>query len=163
MSERGEDLPERGAGGEPVPSPAGGAGAAQPAGARLSGRLGARDSPGARRRLPPPDRVRVVVYLDRRALEDLALIVAHRHGAEGPWTRSAVVRRAVAWYLAKEADWLVRQRRAEQLRRRQTEELEALRAIPREERERLHREQLIRLAVAIATDQDTDEAGGRNR
>jgi Ribbon-helix-helix protein, copG family len=49
--------------------------------------------------------VQVRVTLDESQLERLELIVAYRRGKR---TRSAVVREAIEWQLAKEAAWLLR-------------------------------------------------------
>jgi hypothetical protein len=89
----------------------------------------------------------VTVWLDRKAVEDLQLLARYRHGEA---SRSATVRRAVEWLLAKEAAWLTRERRAEQLRQDAAAELRRALALPRDERERLDREATIAGAVKIA-------------
>ena len=62
----------------------------------------------------PEPRIRVVVYLDRAALEDLEDLIHYRHGHN---SRSAVVREAIMWLRAKEAGWLLRAERAAAKRR----------------------------------------------
>lgn len=78
-------------------------------------------------------RVRVVVWLDEDVLERLELLVAYREG--GPRSRSAVVRHAVAWLVAREAVWICRRQAYERV---QSARLVAEFA----ERERLEREQV---------------------
>lgn len=90
--------------------------------------------------LHPAPLVRVVVYLEQRALEDLELIARHRHG---PRSRSQIVREAIDWQLAKEAGWLLGARRQRARRRREAAELAAARELPREVRDDLAREQLV--------------------
>jgi len=121
------------------------------------GRLGARDAPGFAQPLPPAERIKVHVVLERHQLEDLELLVRHRHGAH---SRSAVIRLAVRWYLAKEAEWLIRERGAEQHRREREAELERARTTPREERDRLDGQARIRTAVEIAGGGDLVGDGG---
>lgn len=108
----------------------------------------------ARSPLPPPERVSVHVVLDRRQLEDLELLVRYRHGERH--SRSAVIRRAVGWYLAKEAVWLVRQRRAEAARQARAAELERARRLPREDRGASDRADLVRRAVDLAREAHRD-------
>jgi hypothetical protein len=91
-------------------------------------------------------RIRVVVYLEPRALEDLELLV--RYG-RGPHTRSAIVREAIDWLRAKEAAWLLGYRRQAERRQRERDELDAARKLPREDRDRNDRERVIAQAVAI--------------
>jgi hypothetical protein len=95
-------------------------------------------------------RIPVTVWLDEAELVDLELLVRHRHG---PHSRSAVVRLAVEWLCAKEAGWLVRARRAEERRRQAEAELQAALRTPREERDRLDRNALIRRAVDLVSEQ----------
>lgn len=63
-------------------------------------------------------RVRIVVWLDAQAVDDLADIIAFRRGRQ---SRSAVVREAVTWLLAKQAAWLLRERAANDRRRCEAE------------------------------------------
>jgi Arc/MetJ-type ribon-helix-helix transcriptional regulator len=71
-------------------------------------------------------RMPVTVWLDEAQLADLELLVNYRHG---PHSRSAVVRRAVERLFGKEAAWLIRARRAEQLRRQAEAELPFIAAV----------------------------------
>ncbi|HEX4345667.1 MAG TPA: hypothetical protein VHZ31_08905 [Solirubrobacteraceae bacterium] len=48
-----------------------------------------------------------MVWLDRERVDELQRIASYRHGRQ---TRSAVVREAVTWLLAREAAYLLRQR-----------------------------------------------------
>ena len=93
------------------------------------------------------DRVRVVVYLDRAALEDLELLVGYRHGVS---SRSEVVRQAVMWLRAKEAAWLLRARSYERHQAARLAEDERARKLSREERERVDEQAAIAEAVRLA-------------
>jgi hypothetical protein len=99
------------------------------------------------RALEKPRRIRVDVYLDADAVADLELFVAYRRGK---LTRSAVVREAVDWLRAKEAEWLVGRRRYEQLRRVEVERDEIARTTSWAERDRRAQEdKLERARVAV--------------
>lgn len=91
--------------------------------------------------------VRVVVYLERSAIEDLELIMRYRHGVG---SRSQVVREAVMAMRAREAAYLARARAQRERRRQEAADLEAARSSTREERERASTEELVAGAVAIA-------------
>jgi hypothetical protein len=91
--------------------------------------------------------VRVVVYLERRAIEDLQLLVRYRHGAG---SRSEIVREAVLAMRAREAAYLVRARRWEERRRREAAE----RDCSRSERDQLAELELVAEAVRIASGGD---------
>lgn len=95
--------------------------------------------------------VRVVVYLERRAVEDLELLMRYRHGVA---SRSQAVREAVLAMRAREAAYLVRARGQEERRRQEAAELEAARSLSREERERAGTECLVAEALAIAREAD---------
>ncbi|HWE07808.1 MAG TPA: hypothetical protein VG325_00545 [Solirubrobacteraceae bacterium] len=103
--------------------------------------------PPAPRRYRPNGRaplVRVVVWLDAAALEDLELLARYRHGGQ---SRSAVVRGAVDWLRAKEAAWLMRSRRQHELRAQEAAELAQALSAP--ERERLEAEALLDAAIDV--------------
>lgn len=90
-------------------------------------------------------RVRVVVWLDPSVLERLELLV--RYKPDGPRSRSAVVREACAWLMAREVVSLCRYEACEQERERRA----ALDAAPSPvERERLAGEELVERALRIA-------------
>lgn len=91
--------------------------------------------------------VRVVVYLKRRAIEDLELLMRYRHDVR---SRSEVVREAVLALRAREAAFLMRARDNDERRRRKAAELER----PREERDRVAASELVAEAVAIARQAD---------
>jgi hypothetical protein len=98
-----------------------------------------------------PPLVRVVVYLELVALEDLELLVRYRRGGS---TRSAIVREAIGWLRAREAAWLIRAKRQEELQaRRATEDARAV-AIARADRDRMAVEQLVDQAVVIVREGD---------
>jgi hypothetical protein len=98
-----------------------------------------------------PPLVRVVVYLELTALEDLELLVHYRRGGS---TRSAIVREAISWLRAREAAWLIRTKRQQQLQtRRAAEDARAL-AMARADRDRIAVEQLVDQALAIVRDDD---------
>lgn len=93
------------------------------------------------------ERVRVVVWLERGQIEDLQVILSVRRGRV---TRSAVVREAVGWLLAREANSLVRHRQvAARRRQREAEEARAVR-LSRAEREDVEAERVRELALEIA-------------
>lgn len=91
--------------------------------------------------------VRVVVYLERAAIEDLELIRRYRHG---PQSRSEVVREAVSWLRAKEARWLLGARRQAERREREAAELQAARERSWEQREREALDVMCTEAVEVA-------------
>jgi hypothetical protein len=102
--------------------------------------------------------VRVVVLLERGALEDLEVLCRHHYGAE---TRSAVVRRAVGLLLAREALQVVRghdvdRRRAE----RAAEEARAL-VVSRELRDEQRAAATVEGALRVAgrTARNVSEGG----
>jgi hypothetical protein len=98
-----------------------------------------------------PPLVRVVVYLELTALEDLELLVHYRRGGS---TRSAIVREAISWLRAREAAWLIRAKHQERVQaRRAAEDARAL-AIARADRDRIAVEQLVDQALAIAREGD---------
>jgi len=95
-----------------------------------------------------PQRVRVVVWLDPSVLERLEIIVRDKPG--GPRTRSAVVREACMWLMAKEAAWLVRREQVQaDQQRRAREDADAL-ATARAERERGRDLDVVAQALDIA-------------
>jgi hypothetical protein len=91
--------------------------------------------------------VRVVVYVDQGALEDLELLVRYRFG---PRSRSAVVREAIGWLRAKEASWLLEARRRARVDRERADREAVEASRPREERERLEAEEAVASALAMA-------------
>lgn len=91
-------------------------------------------------------RVRVVVWLDPDVLERLQVIVAEKPG--GPRTRSAVVREACMWLLAREAAWLLRR---EHYRRVQAERQAPVKRRPADRR-RVDELDAIEQALRIARD-----------
>jgi hypothetical protein len=102
------------------------------------------------------ERVRVVVWLDRGQVEDLELLLRHRRRVR---TKSAAVREAVAWLLAREAATLVRWRDADERRqRREAEERWAI-EVAREERERCEAQAVLDEALWIAKRTDEHDGG----
>jgi len=91
--------------------------------------------------------IRVVVYLDRRTLEDLEFLVEHRLGGS---SRSAVVRRAIEREIVKHADLILRARWREERLRREADELARARELSAEDRERRARQELVSEALEIA-------------
>ena len=104
---------------------------------------------------PPQRRIRVVVWLDAGSLERLETIVRHRRG---PRSRSAVVREAVGWLLAREAAWLLRQQAAEDGRRRREADLQLALAIPRQQRDELDVQAAIAAALRLVADRAREDA-----
>lgn len=102
----------------------------------------------ARRDYEPEQLVRVVVYLPQRAIEDLELLRLYRHGRE---SRSQVVREAVMWLRAREAAWILSQRRAQAKRERERAELEAMRGQGAIERKRQTDEDRVDEAVDVVS------------
>jgi len=92
------------------------------------------------------DLVRVHLVLKREALEDLERLVRYRHGGR---SRSEVVREAISWLRAKEAAWLLRARRQEELQAKALAELEAARGMGAIERQRLREEEALSAALRI--------------
>ena len=102
-----------------------------------------------RRAVPSADLVRVVVLVERQALDDLRLIAEFRYG--GRVSRSAVISESVRWLRAREARNLVRWHRIEAERRARAElDAQAL-ALSREQRDELAAERTLHAARAIAT------------
>jgi hypothetical protein len=97
--------------------------------------------------------VRVVVVLDRAALEDLEVMVRHRHRGA---SRSEVVGHAVMWLRAKEATWLLRIKAAEERAARLAEEERRRVAFDRGEWERVKEEASVADAVQWVTGDDCD-------
>lgn len=95
--------------------------------------------------------VRVVVYLELTAVEDLELLVRYRRGGS---TRSAIVREAISWLRAREAAWLIRAKRQKQLQARRAAEDARAATIARADRDRMAVEQLVDQATAIAREAD---------
>lgn len=95
--------------------------------------------------------VRVVVYLELAALEDLELLVRYRRGGA---TRSAVVREAIDWLRARHAAWLIRAKRQERVQARRAAEDARAVAITGADRDRIAVEQLVDQALAIAREGD---------
>jgi hypothetical protein len=91
----------------------------------------------------------VVVWLDRRSLEELEVIIEYRHGRK---SRSAVVREAVDWLLTKEAGWLLRRRRQDELREREAQLDAEAQLRSAEERAMLNWRATIDHALEIARD-----------
>jgi Arc/MetJ-type ribon-helix-helix transcriptional regulator len=102
------------------------------------------------------DFVRVTLVLDRRVLEDLELLLEHRHGAR---SRSEVVREAIRWLRAREAASIVQlrgiqERKADAAAR----EAEAI-AHSRAERDVRDQEHELVHALAIAVNESPDGVG----
>jgi hypothetical protein len=91
--------------------------------------------------------VRVVVYLERRTLEDLAILARHRFGGV---SRSALVRQAVDREVVRHADLVLRARWREARVQREAEQLARARELSAEDRERRARQELVSDALKIA-------------
>jgi Arc/MetJ-type ribon-helix-helix transcriptional regulator len=95
--------------------------------------------------------VRVVVYLERRALEDLELLVRWRGLGR---SRSEIVRDAVRSALAHHASHVIRLRRRQQRQRLERDQLALVASMTPEDRDWAAREQLVGDAIDIATQDD---------
>jgi hypothetical protein len=91
--------------------------------------------------------VRVTLRLDRRALDDLAVLLEHRHS---PKSRSAVVREAITWLRAREAASIVQLRGIESRKAEAAQrEAEAV-GYSRQERDERDQEHELDAALEIA-------------
>jgi len=80
-----------------------------------------------------PERVRVVLLLDRDALADLDLMIRYRLG---PRSRSELVREAISWWRAKNAAWIIRAHAIDERRARLAAEEERAILVARADRDR---------------------------
>ena len=85
-----------------------------------------------------------------------SLLINYRHGTR---SRSQVVREAIMWLRAKEAGWLLRARRHEQLEAERAAKLEAALKHNRQERDRQATEHTVESALAIARTGATGRVG----
>lgn len=99
----------------------------------------------------PEPMVRVVVYLERQALEDLELLVKWRGLGNN---RSEVVRAAIQAALAHHASHVIRLRSRAERQRREREELERALTMTSEDRDWANRQAVIADAVKIALEDD---------
>lgn len=99
-----------------------------------------------------PERVRVVLLLDRDALADLDLMISHRLG---PRSRSELVREAIGWWRAKNAAWIIRARSIDERRARLAAEEERAIRVTRAERDREAAQVTLEQARRIAKDNPT--------
>ena len=95
--------------------------------------------------------IRVVVYLERHALEDLELLVRWRGLGK---TRSEIVRAAVRSALAHHATHVIRLRNRAERQRREREELERALSMTPEDRDWADRRAVVAEAVSIALRDD---------
>lgn len=95
--------------------------------------------------------VRVVVYLERQALEDLELLVRWRGLGN---TRSEIVRDAIWSALAYHARQVIRLRQRAERQRREREELQRALTMTPEDRDWADRQALVAEAVSIASEGD---------
>jgi Arc/MetJ-type ribon-helix-helix transcriptional regulator len=97
--------------------------------------------------------VRVVVYLERGALEDLELLIRDRD----PWaSRSEIVRQAVSWLRARRAADLVRLRAAQAHRAARAAEEQRALAISRQDRDQEQAADLVADALALINTKGSD-------
>jgi hypothetical protein len=95
--------------------------------------------------------VRVVVYVEPHALEQLQLLVRYRFG---PRSRSAIVRQAITSELARHAAMIIRYRRRQEREQREAAELQ--RATELSVEERVERDRGVTVSDALAIVREAD-------